>query len=51
MPVVPQAAGYIKDLTGSMDYAFYLSGGLLVTSVIVCRLLRRPWHPSEKMGS
>ena len=48
---IPQAAGYIKDLTGSLDYAFYLSGGLLVTGVIVCRLLRRPWHPSEKIGS
>ena len=26
---VPQLAGYIKDMTGSLDYAFYLSGGLL----------------------
>src|SRR5262245_21251176 len=48
--LVPQAAGYIKDVTGSMDYAFYLSGGLLVASVLVCRMLRRPLHPSETGG-
>ena len=44
---VPQLAGYIKDVTGSLDYAFYLSGGLLVAAVIVSRFLRRPWHPTE----
>jgi OFA family oxalate/formate antiporter-like MFS transporter len=42
---VPQLAGYIKDLTGSLDYAFYLSGALLLAGVIVSRFLRRPWHP------
>jgi OFA family oxalate/formate antiporter-like MFS transporter len=40
--LVPQAAGYIKDLTGSLDLAFYLSGGLLLLAVAVSRLLRRP---------
>jgi OFA family oxalate/formate antiporter-like MFS transporter len=39
---VPQFAGYIKDVTGSLDWAFYLSGGLLGTAVVVSRLLRRP---------
>ena len=39
---VPQLAGYIKDATGSLDYAFYLSGGLLVAAVIVSRLMTRP---------
>ena len=39
---VPQLAGYIKDVTGSLDYAFYLSGGLLIVAVAVSRLLRRP---------
>ena len=29
---VPQAAGYIKDATGSLDAAFYLSGGLLTAA-------------------
>src|SRR4029077_21107344 len=31
---VPQLAGYIKDVYGSLDYAFYLSGGLLVAAVL-----------------
>jgi OFA family oxalate/formate antiporter-like MFS transporter len=40
--LVPQAAGYIKDLTGSLDNAFYLSGGLLLAGVLLSRFLRRP---------
>jgi OFA family oxalate/formate antiporter-like MFS transporter len=44
---VPQLAGYIKDLSGSLDYAFYLSGGLLVVSVLVSRFLRRPMEEGE----
>lgn len=39
---VPQVAGYMKDVSGSMDAAFYLSGALLLTAVLVSRLLRRP---------
>lgn len=39
---VPQLAGYIKDGTGSLDAAFYLSGGLLVLAVAASRLLRKP---------
>ena len=35
-------AGYIEDVTGKLDYAFYLSGGLLVAAVILSRFLRRP---------
>lgn len=45
---VPQIAGYIKDVTGSLDSAFYLSGGLLVAGLIVSRLLRRPLYRGEK---
>lgn len=44
---VPQIAGYLKDLTGSLDGAFYLSGGLLLASVVVSRLLTRPRHAGE----
>ena len=44
---VPQLAGYIKDFTGSLDYAFYFSGGLLLAGVIASRFLRRPWHTIE----
>src|SRR5262245_49241500 len=47
---VPQFAGYIKDLTGSLDYAFYFSGTLLGIAVIVSRFLRRPLKPLEKRG-
>jgi OFA family oxalate/formate antiporter-like MFS transporter len=39
---MPQLAGYTKDLTGDLDYAFYLSGGLLGTAVMVSWFLRRP---------
>lgn len=45
---VPQVAGYIKDATGSLDYAFYLSGVLLVAAVILSRLTNRPVLESEK---
>lgn len=45
---VPQLAGYIKDVTGSLDYAFYLSGGLLMAAVVVSRLVRRPLTTDEK---
>jgi OFA family oxalate/formate antiporter-like MFS transporter len=44
---VPQLAGYIKDQTGSLDYAFYLSGGLLVAAVVLSRVVRRPLLPDE----
>jgi OFA family oxalate/formate antiporter-like MFS transporter len=44
---VPQFAGYLKDVSGSLDMAFYVSGSLLVAAVIVSRLLRRPLAPDE----
>jgi OFA family oxalate/formate antiporter-like MFS transporter len=44
---IPQAAGYIKDLTERLDLAFYLSGGLLLAAVAVSRLLRRPLAAGE----
>jgi len=39
---MPRLAGTIKDRTGSMDGAFYLSAALLVLSVIIALMLRRP---------
>jgi OFA family oxalate/formate antiporter-like MFS transporter len=48
---VPQIAGYLKDVTGSLAYAFYLSGALLVTGVVLSRLIRRPMAPGEKVAS
>lgn len=44
---VTQVAGYIKDLTGSLDYAFYLSGGLLIVALAVCLTTRRPIAAGE----
>lgn len=44
---VPQLAGYIKDLTGSLDNAFYLSGGLLSVAVLLSLFLRRPLLSGE----
>jgi len=46
--LVPQLAGYLKDATGSLDYAFYISSGLLVTGLIISRFLKRPWTQTEK---
>lgn len=40
--------GTIEDITGSLDYAFYLSGVLLVIAVILSRITRRPqWSKAE----
>ncbi|MBX9625412.1 MAG: MFS transporter [Gemmataceae bacterium] len=39
---VPQLAGFIRDATGSLDAAFYLSGGLLLGAVALSRVVRRP---------
>lgn len=44
---IPQLAGYLKDMTGSLDAAFYLSAGLLFTAVIVSRFLSRPLQAGE----
>ena len=44
---VPQLAGYIKDVTGRLDYAFYLSASLLLAAVILSRFLRRPLKEGE----
>lgn len=44
---VPQLGGYLKDLTGSRDAAFYLSGGLLLAAVLLSRWLRRPLVVAE----
>jgi OFA family oxalate/formate antiporter-like MFS transporter len=35
-------AGTIKDITGSLDLAFYISAGILVAMVGLCRLTKKP---------
>lgn len=49
--LVSQVAGYIEDMTGSLDYAFYLSGALLVAAVLLCFVLRRPIAAVEVRAS
>jgi OFA family oxalate/formate antiporter-like MFS transporter len=40
--LIPQLAGYIRDLTGKLDYAFYLSGLLMLLAVMLSRVVRAP---------
>lgn len=40
--LIPQLAGYIRDLTGTLDYAFYLSGLLMFLAVVLSRVVRAP---------
>ena len=42
---VPYLAGEIKVATGSLDAAFYLSGGLLVAAIVLGRAIRKPATP------
>ncbi|HMK56936.1 MAG TPA: OFA family MFS transporter [Dissulfurispiraceae bacterium] len=35
-------AGTIKDMTGSLDYAFYLSAAVLIVAVVLVRITSRP---------
>ncbi|MBA4190298.1 MAG: MFS transporter [Planctomycetaceae bacterium] len=39
---VPQIGALINDAYGSIDLAFYLSGGLLTLAVLLCRVIRKP---------
>jgi len=34
--------GWIKDITGHLDNAFYISGVLLVIGVILAKVTKRP---------
>jgi OFA family oxalate/formate antiporter-like MFS transporter len=43
--------GTIKDLTGSLNYAFYISGALLVVGVILAKMTSRPMHSDETQAS
>jgi OFA family oxalate/formate antiporter-like MFS transporter len=42
--------GTIQDVTGSLNYAFYISGALLVAGVILAQMTRRPMHAQEITG-
>jgi len=43
--------GTIKDMTGSLDWAFYLSGMVLIAAVVICRLTKRPTTTGEKAAA
>jgi OFA family oxalate/formate antiporter-like MFS transporter len=43
--LIPQAAGYIKDATGSINPTFYFSAAIMLVAVGVSLLLRRPVAP------
>jgi len=47
---VTRLAGTIEDMTGDLNYAFYLSGALLVVGVILAQMTRRPIHVDEMKG-
>jgi OFA family oxalate/formate antiporter-like MFS transporter len=47
---VTRLAGTIQDITGSLNYAFYLSGALLVAGVILAQMTKRPQHVDEATG-
>lgn len=47
---VTRLGGTIEDITGSLNYAFYLSGALLVAGVILAQMTRRPMHAEEITG-
>jgi OFA family oxalate/formate antiporter-like MFS transporter len=45
-------AGTIKDMTGSLDYAFYLSAAVLIVAVVLCRITQRPiWASKEQQAT
>ena len=39
--------GTIKDVTGSLDYAFYMSAAVLIIAVVLVRLTSRPIWPEK----
>jgi OFA family oxalate/formate antiporter-like MFS transporter len=41
-------AGTIKDMTGTLDWAYWISGIILVAGVLVCRATSRPVLESER---
>jgi OFA family oxalate/formate antiporter-like MFS transporter len=40
--------GTIEDITGSLKYAFYISGALLILGVLLARITTRPKYPGEE---
>jgi OFA family oxalate/formate antiporter-like MFS transporter len=49
--LVPQLAGYLRDVTGTLDYAFYLSAVLMFSAVVLSLAVRRPADAHTPAGS
>ncbi|SMC96693.1 MFS transporter, OFA family, oxalate/formate antiporter [Desulfocicer vacuolatum DSM 3385] len=47
---IPQLAGIIKDYTGNLNYAFYLSGTLLLVGIAIARLTTKPNFEQFSVG-
>ena len=47
--LVPQLAGYIRDLTGTLDYAFYVSALLMLAAVLLSLVVRRPSDRADRV--
>jgi OFA family oxalate/formate antiporter-like MFS transporter len=47
--LVPQLGGYIRDLTGTLDYAFYLSGLLVLGAVLLSLVVHRPADRADRV--
>jgi OFA family oxalate/formate antiporter-like MFS transporter len=45
---LPRLGGTIKDITGTLDYAFYISGIILIISVFICRVTKQPIKDSAQ---
>jgi OFA family oxalate/formate antiporter-like MFS transporter len=43
--------GTIKDITGNLDYAFYLSAAVLIVAVILVRITKRPSWTKESASA
>jgi OFA family oxalate/formate antiporter-like MFS transporter len=39
--------GWIKDVTGSLDYAFYISGALLIVGAVLSQITKRPKYGDQ----
>ena len=49
--LVPQLAGYIRDQTGTLDYAFYISGILMLAAVGLSSAVSRPTDAHVQNGA
>jgi OFA family oxalate/formate antiporter-like MFS transporter len=37
-----QLGGFIQDITGSLNMAFYISGGLLIVGAFLAKIVKKP---------